>query len=77
MQKLGLDARTNSPFTSVEKLDDGTLKVNLSDGTSIFTEKVLCALGRPPNFASLNLENCGVLVEKNAIKVDDYSNTNI
>jgi pyruvate/2-oxoglutarate dehydrogenase complex dihydrolipoamide dehydrogenase (E3) component len=49
----------------------------LSDGTSIIAEKVLCALGRPPNFAPLQLENCGVLVEKNAIKVDEYSNTNI
>lgn len=77
MQKLGLDARTESPFTSVEKLEDQTLKVNLADGTSIFAEKVLCALGRPPNFAPLKLENCGVLVENNAIKVDEYSNTNI
>ena len=77
MQKLGLDARTESPFYSVEKLDDGNFKVNLFDGSSIIAEKVLCAIGRPPNFAPLKLENCGVLVEKNAIKVDEYSNTNI
>jgi pyruvate/2-oxoglutarate dehydrogenase complex dihydrolipoamide dehydrogenase (E3) component len=49
----------------------------LADGTSILAEKVLSALGRPPNFAPLKLENCGVLVEKNAIKVDEFSNTNI
>ncbi len=49
----------------------------MADGTSILAEKVLSALGRPPNFAPLKLENCGVLVEKNAIKVDEFSNTNI
>jgi len=37
----------------------------------------LCALGRPPNFESLNLEAAGVVVENNAIKVDEYSNTNV
>ena len=72
MKKLGLDARLKTPFDSVEKLENGMYQVNLADGTNIKTHAVLCALGRPPNFAPLKLENAGVVVEKNAIKVDEY-----
>ena len=32
MQKLGLDARTKTPFTGVTKLDNGQLRVTLADG---------------------------------------------
>ena len=34
-------------------------------------------MGRPANFDPLKLENAGVIVEKNAIKVDEYQNTNV
>jgi glutathione reductase (NADPH) len=34
-------------------------------------------LGRPPNLEGLNLENAGVEIVKNAIKVDEYQNTNV
>mmetsp|Transcript_12465 Transcript_12465/g.20942 ORF Transcript_12465/g.20942 Transcript_12465/m.20942 type:complete len:154 (+) Transcript_12465:655-1116(+) len=77
MKKLGLDCRPNTPFKSVEKLENGLFRVLLDDGTHIDAEKVLSALGRPPNFAPLKLENAGVEVENNAIKVDDFNNTNV
>jgi pyruvate/2-oxoglutarate dehydrogenase complex dihydrolipoamide dehydrogenase (E3) component len=35
MQKLGLDARPGTPFTKVEKLETGCLRVHLSDGTYV------------------------------------------
>lgn len=53
-------------------IDDGT-----DDGAYLVADKVLCALGRPPNVEPLNLQNAGVEVEKGAIKVDEYQNTNV
>ena len=77
MKKLGLDARSKTPFTSVEKLENGCFKVNFENGQSLEAEKILSALGRPPNFEPLNLGAAGVVVENGAIKVDEFNNTNV
>ena len=77
MGKLGLDYRCGISQTSIEKLENGMLKVNLTDGTSIETHVVLNATGRVPNLSPLKLENAGIIVENNAVKVDEYQNTNI
>ena len=47
-------------------------RVNLKDGSSLEAEAVLCATGRPPNVEDLKLENAGVLLEKGAVKVDEF-----
>ena len=73
MSKLGLDARTKTPFTGVTKLDNGLLRVALEDGSHVDAEKVLVALGRPPLTEALKLENCGVKTDKNGfVIVDEY-----
>ena len=54
MERLGLDTRLGSPFTAVEKTDAG-FKVLLKDGKELEAERVLAAMGRPPNVDSLNL----------------------
>lgn len=77
MKKLGLDVRLDTPFNGVEKAGDNLLQVNLADGSNVQAQKVLQAIGRPPNFQPLKLENAGVIVENNAIKVDDYFKTNV
>jgi len=77
MAKLHLDCRTDTPFESVEKLENGLLRVNLADGTSVEAEKVLSALGRPPAVDALKLENAGVEVVEGAVKVDEFQNTNV
>ena len=78
MQKLGLDARTKTPFTGVSKLDNGQLRVALADGGHVDADSVLCALGRPPNVAPLLLQNAGVEVDSSgAIVVDAYQNTSV
>jgi glutathione reductase (NADPH) len=78
MTKLGLEYRVNCAHTSVEKINNCSYKVNLKDGTSIEAERVLCAIGRPPNTEALKLENAGVKLDnKGAIQVDDYQNTNV
>ena len=76
MKKLGLDARIDTPFTSVEKTEGG-FKLNLADGSCVEAEKVLCALGRPPNVEPLCLDKAGVEVVKGAVKVDEFQNTNV
>lgn len=48
------------------------MQVNLSDGTSIQANKILSALGRPPNVEPLELDKAGVEVVNGAIKVDEY-----
>jgi glutathione reductase (NADPH) len=77
MKKLGLDARNKTPFTSVEKLENGCFKVNFENGQSLEAEKILSALGRPPNCEPLNLGAAGVIVENGAIKVDEFNNTSV
>lgn len=72
MKKLGLDVRLKTPFEKVTKNDDGSFKVHLKDGTSVEGEKVMVALGRPPNVDPLCLENTDVVVEKRAVKVDEF-----
>ena len=78
MNKLGLDARTKSPFTGVSKLDNGLLRVALADGGHVDAEKVLVALGRPPNVEPLKLDNAGVKIDKSGLViVDEFQNTNV
>ena len=77
MKVLGLDVRLGTPFTSVQDIGGGMKRVNLQNGGHVDAQVVLCALGRPPNVDGLKLENAGVIVEKGAIKVDEYQNTNI
>merc|ERR1719231_1337710 len=52
-------------------------RVNLKDGGHVDAERVLAALGRPPNFEPLKLDNAGVKVENGAIAVDEFQNTNV
>ena len=75
MVKLGLDVRMHTPHESVTQEADGKLTVNLKSGDKISCDKVLVALGRPPNVEPLKLENTDIKVEKNAIVVDEYQNT--
>lgn len=78
MGKLGLDARTKTPFTGVSKLENGLLRVSLADGGHVDVEKVLCALGRPALTDKLDLKNAGVNTnEQGFVMVDEYHNTNV
>lgn len=64
----------NAPIDTVEKKEDGTLRVNLKSGESIATDTLLFATGRIPNTEKLGLEAAGVEVDENgAIKVNDES----
>ena len=51
--------------------------LELPNATFIKAEKILVAIGRPPNVEPLQLVNTGVKVENGVIKVDEYQNTTV
>ena len=70
MRKKGVDLRTGSDVTSIEKTADG-LHVALLDGTHVTADTVLYATGRSPNTAGLGLAELGVKLSANAAIVVD------
>ena len=74
--KKGVNLRFNTDVTSIEKLADKSLKVNLNDGSSIIADTVLYATGRKPQLDNLGLENVNITVsDKGYIKVNDQFQT--
>ncbi|MGF7170865.1 glutathione reductase (NADPH) [Sphingobium xanthum] len=73
----GIQFRFNAPLEKIEKQEDGSLKVFTGAGDPIETDLVLFATGRNPKIDGLGLEKAGVEIEKGAIKVDEYSRTNV
>ncbi|KAK7268665.1 hypothetical protein RIF29_21370 [Crotalaria pallida] len=72
---VNLHPRTN--LTQLIKTEDG-IKVITDHGEELVVDVVLFATGRAPNTKRLNLEAVGVELDNiGAIKVDEYSRTNI
>ncbi len=77
MQKKGIEIRTRADITKIEKSGDG-VRITLEDGAVFGAGHIMFATGRIPNVAGLGLENAGVDITPHyAVKVDDYSRTNI
>ncbi len=73
MQKKGIEIRTRSDVSRIEKSGDG-VRITLEDGAVFGAGHVMFATGRLPNVVNLGLENAGVdLTPHYAVKVDDYS----
>ena len=78
MIKKGVDLRFNINVTSIQRLEDGNLRVLLTDGSEVITDAVLYATGRKPNVAGIGLEQAGVeLADNGAIKVDAQFQTSV
>lgn len=74
--KKGVDLRFNTDITSITKQADGSLKIELNDGTSIEADAVLYATGRKPQLANLGLENVNIkLTDSGYIKVNEQFQT--
>lgn len=74
----GIEFRFNAPFQEITKNDDGTFHVVMKGCDAIDADLVLFATGRAPNIKGLGLDKAGVeLNEKGAIKVDEFSKTNV
>ncbi|MBD9463305.1 glutathione-disulfide reductase [Pseudomonas sp. Pdm06] len=76
LTRRGLDLQFNADIKSIEKLDDGSLRVELKDGKTLITDCVFYATGRRPMLDNLGLENTAVAVdEKGFVKVNEKYET--
>ena len=79
LQSRGIKQHTESQVKSMLRGDDGRINIETTGGV-LEADVVMFATGRVPNTSrpSLGLENVGVDVsETGAIKVDEYSRTNV
>lgn len=76
--KKGVKVQFNIDVSRIEKQTDGTLRVNLNNGSSIVADTVLYATGRKPNLQGLGLENIDVKLTKTGhIAVNQQFQTNV
>ncbi|MCP2071882.1 UNVERIFIED_ORG: glutathione reductase (NADPH) [Pseudomonas lini] len=69
LTRRGLDLQFNADIKSIEKLDDGSLRVELKDGKTLITDCVFYATGRRPMLDNLGLENTAVTVDEKGFVV--------
>ena len=78
LKRKGVRIITQTVFSEIEETAGQRLNVKLANGMHVETDVVLSAMGRKPAIEGLGLENLGIeLTEAGAIKVDDYSKTNV
>ncbi|MFH1645267.1 MAG: dihydrolipoyl dehydrogenase [Candidatus Omnitrophota bacterium] len=53
------------------------IKFQLEDSSEINVDKALLSIGRIHNTGCLNLQSCGIIMDKDRIRVDDHLRTNI
>ncbi|MDR8386698.1 glutathione-disulfide reductase [Pseudomonas sp. Fig-3] len=76
LSRRGMDLQFNADIKRIEKLDDGSLEVELKDGRILATDCVFYATGRRPMLDNLGLEHTGVtLDEKGFVKVNEKYET--
>jgi pyruvate/2-oxoglutarate dehydrogenase complex dihydrolipoamide dehydrogenase (E3) component len=63
----GIDVRTG---VGIEKVEPG-IRLHLSDGSTLETERLLIATGRRPNVERLGLDDLGVKISARGIEVDE------
>lgn len=75
----GINILTSTQVTSVEKLDDGSLRIACSGCTqTLQVDCLVWAIGREPLTGALNLAAAGVAVQDDGIiATDDFQNTNV
>jgi glutathione reductase (NADPH) len=76
-QKQGIKFIFNDVFSRIEKTSNGMIG-HTKKGEVLATDQIMFAIGRAPNSHCLGLEEIGVHMDSyGAIKVDEYSRTNI
>lgn len=77
MEARGITFITEDTITTIKEAD-AIKEVKLNSGQTLTCDEVMFATGRKPNSDELGLESVGVEVDASgAIKVDQYSKTNI
>lgn len=75
VRKTGVDLRFNTNPTSIHKTEVGYV-VTMDDGSVVEADAILCATGRQPHIAGLNLEDTDVTFTKQGfIQVDEHFRT--
>jgi glutathione reductase (NADPH) len=78
MEKRGIKVILGCQHRSIERAADGGLISHLTTGHDLAADQVMFAVGRVPYVDGLGLETAGVeLSDTGAVKVDDYSKTNV
>ncbi len=74
----GIDFRFHAEFRGIEKNDDGSLRVSMTNHDDLEVDCILFATGRVPHTRDLGLQEVGVeLGENGEIVVDRFSKTNV
>ena len=77
MKLKGIDLRTQTQVSAIEKTDGG-VSLTLGDGSTLEADAVMYATGRGANTGGLGLEAAGVELGANgSVKVDAYGKTNV
>ncbi|MCS6762557.1 MAG: dihydrolipoyl dehydrogenase [Candidatus Devosia symbiotica] len=83
LQKQGIEFKLSSKVSSVDKKDDGSLKVSVEPAKGgaaelLDADVVLVAIGRKPHTDGLGLDIVGVaLDERGRVRVDDHYKTSV
>lgn len=79
MQEMGMDIRTQTQLTRVEKLADGSLTLTTDGGDQLEGyDCLIWAIGRAPATKDLGLENTSITMDAHGfIPTDAFQNTNV
>lgn len=78
MAKKQITLQFNTQILAISKQADGSLLLDLSDGSQLETDCVMYATGRRPKVAGLGLEQLGIAQQENgAIIVDEHLQTSV
>jgi len=79
MSNAGVNLMTRVNIRSLEKKDNGQLKVHCDNGIALErVDSLIWAIGRAPNTTDLNLEAAGVKMDKQGyIPTDEFQVTNV
>ena len=78
-KKSGIEIMTNAEVLAVDTAGEGCkVKIKTADGeVNLTCDVVLSAVGVATNLENIGLEECGIVVEKNRVKVDEFYRTNV
>lgn len=79
LSKRGIKIETSAQVTSIEASPEGliTKYIRKEAECSVTASKVLMAVGRRPNLASLDLESAGIKATPRGVVVDQYMQTSV
>ena len=65
IEKKGVELLFETEATHIHKQDDGSLRLDLTNGNTLIADTVLCATGRSPKTQDIGLEDAGVALGDN------------